>query len=723
MTVLLGDRIAPFRPGPDQPNTGREPIGLVAVSLDGDSNIDLVTAEATDGTVSTYFNDGGGGFSLGQHLFIDGEPSAIALFGTRIAVTDRLHSSVVLISRSTGGNLSIVDEIPTGAEPVALAVGDVNNDSRLDLVTANDVGNSVTVLLAKSDGTFERQTVDLMGVPGALSLGDYDVDGMLDIAVTLPLANRVAVYHQENGGFVRRFDRDVAPSPTFLLLADDVTVSITGDTFPDLLVLSADSSVISVFEGKPASLSPPVPFDLVSRFTTGKGATSLATANIDVDARFADLVLANRDGASVQVMRGAGGGGFVAAPTFETDLGPVAVAVGDFDWRVDCSDTNPACTNDVVTANLNASTVSFLKGNGVGSLRAPVDTGVLSAPSLMVSGDFTDDGHPDLILASTIVGTAAIYRSEGDGTFTAGRQLSLAGSPRSLALGDVDDNGTLDLALAWTQDADSGVDIYADLATSSAPRYSLPATGPLTQVAFGDVNGDDLTDVVGLVPDNQELDVWYQLRDGRFSPVANYTTGVRPTQFILADIDEDGQLDAVTANHDASNLGRLYGDRGAFLAPDFIDLPDQPSALMAGDMNVDGSVDLAVMSDISGRVTVFAGKGDGTFPRLSRFAAGVEPQTFVIGQLNNDSARGDSRPDIVIADYPVDRITVLRNNTDVPPVLPSPRPTSTPRVTASSSGGGCEMPGRDDGTFLILIGAAVIFALWRAYSAEGGRSA
>src|SRR6185369_8179138 len=111
------------------------------------------TAEATDGTVSTYFNDGGGGFSLGQHLFIDGEPSAIALFGPRIAVTDRLHSSVVLISRSTGGNLSIVDEIPTGAEPVALAVGDVNNDSRLDLVTADDVGNSVTVLLAKSDGT------------------------------------------------------------------------------------------------------------------------------------------------------------------------------------------------------------------------------------------------------------------------------------------------------------------------------------------------------------------------------------------------------------------------------------------------------------------------------------------------------------------------------------------------------------------------------------------
>lgn len=724
MTILLGERNGPFKTGPDAPDTGREPVGVLALSLDGDPNIDLITAEATDGTVTTYFNNGDALFSVGQRLPTSGEPAALALFGTRIAVADRINSRVLVLRRDASGVLAIDDVIDTGAEPVAIAVGDVDADGRLDIVTADDVGASVTILLARNNG-YERRTVDVMGVPNAVSLGDYDLDGQLDFVVSLPLANRIGVYHQEGGGFVRRFDREVAPRPSYVLLADDTSVSITADGVPDLLVLSAESSILYVFEGRRASNNPPAPFDLASTFTTGRGSVSLATANIDTDARFADLVVVNRDGGSVQVVRGAGGGGFVAPVTFDTGMGPVALAIGDFDWKVDCSEANSLCTNDVVTANLNAGTVSFLKGNGVGSVREAVHTNVLSAPSLMAVGDVTADGHDDLVLASSILGTAAIYKSEGDGTFTSPRQLDVAGSPRALGVGDVDGNLTLDLVLGWTIDEDSGVDVYADLLTSSSPRYSLPATGIPTQVAFGDINGDGLADVAALIPDRQEMDVWYQLQDGRFSAVSNFTTTVRPTQFVLADIDEDGELDAIIANHDDGSFGKMFGEGGGLRAPELVGLPDQPSGILAGDFNQDGAVDIALISDTSGRLTVYAGLGNGTFPRTSRFPAGVEPQIFAIGQINNDRGRGDERIDVVVADYPTDRITIFRNNTDVPPVVstPSVTPTPTPRPAASGGGGGCELPSRNDGAFLLLIGAAVIVALIRAYSAEGGTRA
>src|SRR5438046_9028435 len=42
-----------------------------------------------------------------------------------------------------------------GAGPFSVAAGDLNGDGRLDLVVANSLANSVTVLLGNGDGTFQ----------------------------------------------------------------------------------------------------------------------------------------------------------------------------------------------------------------------------------------------------------------------------------------------------------------------------------------------------------------------------------------------------------------------------------------------------------------------------------------------------------------------------------------------------------------------------------------
>jgi len=710
LEILLGERSSAFREGPAAPGTGREPVAIIATQLDGDGEVDFVTADATDGTLSLFLGDGSGSLFDVARIATGGEPTGLVNFGERIAVADRLNSRVLVYRKTEDGRLVQDGTAPTGQEPVAIGAADVNDDGRLDLVTANDVGQSVSVLLANSSGFEAPRNTSIGSVPGALSLGDFDIDGFADFAVTLPLQNRVAVYRQspQNGQFGLAFQADVPARPSAILLADDQAVRITGDTFPDLLVLSDDASVLTLFEGQLPETVPP--FVQVARFTAPAGPLALVATEVDRDAEgFADLVLAGQDADRVMVMRGRGGGSYIAAVTFPTDMGPSAIVLGDFDQDK---------KSDVLTANLNANTVSFLRGNGLGSVRSEGDLPVLVAPSLMSAGELTGDALLDVVIASQTNATAAIYRGDGLGGLQAVREIFLAGTPAALAIGDVDGNGQNDVAFA---DRDSrSVDVFVNLRNSGFPAHVLAATGAPSDVALADVNVDGNVDVVATIPERQELNVWFQLQDDRFLEATSFATGAPATNLVVADLDEDGQPDVATANRDTGNLSILMGDAGGFVAPRTIALGLSPAGIAAGDLNLDGAPDLVVMSGLNGQIVSLAGDGRGNFPRRTTFSAAVEPLAFAVGQINDDETRGDRLPDVVVADYPSDRITILRNNTDVPRVTPTPRPTSTPRSVDGGGGGGCQTGGGGGLDVLVLGALAALAVLAARYS---GRTA
>src|SRR5947199_255438 len=72
-----------------------------------------------------------------------------------------------------------------GNGPYSVAAADVNGDGKPDLVVANRNSNTVSVLLANGNGTFQSAANFATGAnPGSVAAVDFNGDNKLDLAVT-----------------------------------------------------------------------------------------------------------------------------------------------------------------------------------------------------------------------------------------------------------------------------------------------------------------------------------------------------------------------------------------------------------------------------------------------------------------------------------------------------------------------------------------------------------
>jgi Subtilase family/Bacterial Ig-like domain/FG-GAP-like repeat len=85
------------------------------------------------------------------------------------------------------GNYAVNDPIlPSTCAPAGLAVGDMNGDSRPDIVVSGDTSNTVTILHQDNSGRYPAtgmKTVAVAPKPGSVRIADLDQDGRRDVAV------------------------------------------------------------------------------------------------------------------------------------------------------------------------------------------------------------------------------------------------------------------------------------------------------------------------------------------------------------------------------------------------------------------------------------------------------------------------------------------------------------------------------------------------------------
>ncbi len=81
--------------------------------------------------------------------------------------------------------------------PRSVAVGDFDNDARLDIAVANNVADNIAIFRGHGDGTFSRPTTYSTGfgsAPDMITVGDFNNDDRLDIAVANFGTNSVSIF-------------------------------------------------------------------------------------------------------------------------------------------------------------------------------------------------------------------------------------------------------------------------------------------------------------------------------------------------------------------------------------------------------------------------------------------------------------------------------------------------------------------------------------------------
>jgi hypothetical protein len=118
---------------------------------------------------------------------------------------------------------------------------------------------------------------------------------------------------------------------------------------------------------------------------------------------------------------------------------------------------------------------------------------------------------------------------------------------------------------------------------------------------------------------------------------ADFELGTYPGAVVVGDLNSDGNLDLVVADAQQSSVSILLGRaNGTFLKQLVLKLGFGPGDVAIGDFNRDGVPDLALTNWSGNTVAIFLGAGNGRFQPSGQFATGQNPSGITVADFNHD---------------------------------------------------------------------------------------
>ena len=281
---------------------GQFSLGITSGDFNGDGKIDIAATNANDATVSVLMGNGDGTFA-----------------------------TQVLLA------------LPQFSFPRGIVAADVNGDGHLDLITANAVGQSVSVFLNDGSGNFNQRVDTATGAntnPQALVAKDFDGDGRVDVAVVCNASGQVKILHNTNGT---------------LAVASTIAVGAQPD--------------------------------------------AVTAVDVDRDGHL-DLAVANFGNRTLSILQNNGTGSFSQISTL-----PLQGSIGGY-WLTS-GDFNKDGNTDIAIGNANVTNqVMVYVGNGDGTFQVRQDTQFPNNPvtvgGAIVAADLNGDGNIDLVGGSYV---------------------------------------------------------------------------------------------------------------------------------------------------------------------------------------------------------------------------------------------------------------------------------------------------------------------------------
>jgi autotransporter-associated beta strand protein len=484
-----------------------------------------------------------------------------------LVVANYIDSTVSVLRNTGTGTFLAAQNFATGLQPKAVAVVDMNGDGLPDLVTANYKGSTVSILLGTGTGTFLAAHNYAAGEgPNALAVAGLKGDGALDVVVTNFGTSTATVLFNDNG-----------PASTFL---------------------SAQS------------------------LESGGGPVSVVAVDVNGDGRL-DLVTANYTAGSVSVLLGNGDGTFRAPQNLSVGAKPDSLAVADLN-----GDGHP----DIVVGHIHGAYVNVLLGTGNGTFQPAQTINVGSYATFGVAvADFNGDNHPDIAVA-TGTGVSLLF-GHGDGTFAAPVNFSFGNVPFSLAAADLRGDHKMDLAVTNFNGNNVSILLGNGDGTFAAPVNYSTGTNPAA-LKLADVNSDGRLDLIVANRGSSTVSVLLGNGNGTFKPAQNFAAGSAPFSVDVADLNGDGHPDLAVADIGSGTASILLGTgNGSFQSPQMIAEGVSTAGISLADLNADGRSDLTVASLGNGLTVQFGAPNLATFFQVTSsagFATAGTPFTITV---------------------------------------------------------------------------------------------
>lgn len=590
-------------------------------------------------------------------------------------------------------------EIPVGPDgAVDVAVGDFDNDAKIDAVTVSLGTGKVQVLLGQGNGTFQNvASFTLSGGAFGVRAADLDGDGDLDLVILRPRDNRVNVFLNDGrANFSEKASYAIPSNAVGVALIDgngdrktDLVVSsyeggsqlrlftangdgtfggplpltldpnsrpagmaigdVDGDGRTDLLVVDNANDTVVLFPGTVTGFGTP------EKLRVGPFPLSIAVGDVNFDGRN-DVVVSCFGDQSLSVLRRNGTGWLVSRVQLDAPPADVTIFDTDADGR-----------NDVVTSLFDHASVSILRGLGDGSLGDEVQLATSALPYRSVFADFNKDGKPDMLTSCTGDRMSLFLGKAEGGLFGGVNYFSGLDKPEFVTSADLDGDGVAEVAVVGS--AASKVSILRQVAQPGLVANKLvPSTsydmGKRTfNVVKGDFNRDGKMDLAVACEGGVKMLINTStpgnlvLNPVPADPTKYITPGAGPFEVQAADMNGDGSDDLVITDAFARTVSvvrTVVAGASYETNPEALPLPGEPIGVAVADFTGDGSPDVAVAIIDRALVRIYKNDGTGRLTAMLDIPVPAGPVYLRTADFNEDG-----RMDLVVSNSGADSVTVL----------------------------------------------------------------